>query len=284
VDVDLKIPYLENNRFIINIYFIVILMENIDIKKTCNEISQIKNPLVFLFRLLSYINEIDDTNLSIILRIFLKYNPEIAINYNLKQIFIKEFKNKYLSLTVLNDFYKLIKKKITLIKILKKWYDVFENKKFWKLSLKDQIDFLHNTKIYFLSMFDCSKGGIPIHYKVGSILKNNKIDREFIINDLIDRLVKILNIFGSKLFQTLGIPLLTINEFNKLTDENIIKYLVIIFDKFNELLNQTIKLFDSYNLICLQLNNLFNPLIININSINIDSETEIDDIQIYSKF
>ena len=34
MDVDLKIPYLENNRFLHNIYFILILMENIDIKKT----------------------------------------------------------------------------------------------------------------------------------------------------------------------------------------------------------------------------------------------------------
>jgi hypothetical protein len=259
-------------------------MENIDIKKTCNEISQIKNPVVFLFRLISYIDEIDDINLSIILRIFFKYYPEIGINYNLKQIFYKELKNKYLSRTVLNDFNKLINKKITLIKILKKWYDVFDNKKFWKLSLKDQLEFLYNTKIYFLSMFDCSKGGVPIHYKIGLILKNNKIDRELIINDLIDRLVKILNIFGSKLFKTLGIPLLTISEFKILTDENIIKYLVIIFDKFNELLNQTIKLFDSYNFVYIQLNNLFNPLVININTLNVDSDTEIDDIKLYSKF
>jgi hypothetical protein len=258
-------------------------MENIDIKKTCNEISQIKNPLVFLFRLISYSKEIDDINLSIILRIFLKYYPDLVIKYNLKQIFYQELKDKYLTSTVLNDFYKLVNKKITLIKILKKWYDVFNNKKFWKLSLKDQIDFLFNTKIYFLSMFDCSKGGIPIHYKIGSILKD-KLNREFIINDLIDRLIKILNIFGTTLFQTLNIPLLSIHEFKNLSDENIIKYLLIIFEKFNELLNQTIKLFDSYNLVCLQLNNLFNPLVININSINIDSETEIDDIKIYSKF
>lgn len=258
-------------------------MENIDIKKTCSEINQIKNPLVFLFRLISYKNEIDDINLSIILRIFLKYYPDLGIKYNFKKIFYPELNDKYLSLTVLDDFYKLVNKKITLIKILKKWYDVFDNKKFWKLSLKDQIEFLNDTKIYFLSMFDCSKGGIPIHYKIGSILKD-KLNREFIINDLIERLVKILNIFGTKLFQTLNIPLLSIYEFKYLSDENIIKYLLIIFDKFNELLNQTIKLFDSYNLVCLQLNNLFNPLVININSINIDSETEIDDIKIYSKF
>ena len=44
------------------------------------------------------------------------------------------------------------------------------------------------------------------------------------------------------------------------------------------------KLFDSYNLVCIKLNNLYNPLIININTINIDSETEIDDIKIYSSF
>ena len=262
-------------------------MENknsIDIKKTNIDLSQIKNPLVFLFRLISYINEIDDINLSIILRIFLKYHTDIGTNYNLKKILNNELKDKILSWTVLNDFYKIMNKKIGLIITLKKWYDLFDNKKFWKLSLNEQIDFLSNTKIYFLSLFDCAKGGMPLHYKVGSLLKDKKVNRDFIINDLIDRLIKILNIFGSKLFQTLGIPLLTVDAFTKLNDENIIKYLIVIYDKFYELLNQTIKLFDSYNLICLQLNNLLNPLIININSINFDSETEAEDIKLYSSF
>lgn len=259
-------------------------MENIDIKKTCSEISQIKNPLVFLFKLISYSSEIDDINFSIILRIFLKYHTNIGTNYNLKKIFISEIKDKYLSWNVLNDFYKLMNKKISLVIILKKWYDLFNNKQFWKLPLNEQIDFLINTKTYFLSLFDCSKGGIPLHYKISAILKNKKIDRNIIIDDLIDRLIKILNIFGSKLFLTLGIPLLTINDFTKLSDENIIKYIVVIFDKFNELLNQTMKLFDSYNLICIKLNNLYNPLFININTINIDSETEADDIKLYSSF
>ena len=259
-------------------------MENIDIKKTCNEISQIKYPLVFLFKLISYNNEIDDINFSIILRIFLKYHTNIGTNYNLKNLFISELKYKHLTWTVLNDFYKLMNKKISLVITLKKWYDVFDNKKFWKLSLNEQIDFLINTKNYFLSLYDCSKGGIPLHYKVGSILKNNNINRNIIIDDLIERLISILNIFGSKLFLTLGIPLLRIDEFVKLSNENIIKYIIIIFDKFNELLNQTMKLFDSYNLVCIKLNNLYNPLIININTINIDSETELDDIKIYSSF
>jgi hypothetical protein len=259
-------------------------MENIDIKKTCSEISQIKNPLVFLFKLISYINEIDDINFSIILRIYLKYHTNIGTNYNLKNLFISELKNKHLSRTVLNDFYKLMNKKNSLAITLKKWHDIFENKKFWKLSLNEQIDFLINTRNYFLSLYDCSKGGIPLHYKVGSILKNHKIDRNIVMDDLIDRLVKILNIFGSKIFLTLGIPLLRVNEFIALSDENIIKYIIVIFNEINELLNQTLKLFDSYNLICIKLNNLYNPLIININAINIDSETELDDIKLFSGF
>jgi len=259
-------------------------MENIDIEKTCNEISQIKYPLVFLFKLISYNNEINDTNFSIVLRIFLKYHTYIGTNYNLKKLFISELKYKHLSWNVLNDFYKLINKKISLVMTLKKWYDIFENNKFWKLSLNDQINFLINTKNYFLSLYDCSKGGIPLHYKVGAILKNNKIDRNIIIDDLIDRLINILSIFGSKLFLSLGIPVLKVNEFVILSDGNIIKYLITIFNKINELLNQTIKLFDSYNLVNIKLNNLYNPFIININTVNIDSETEIDDIKIYSGF
>ena len=48
-------------------------------------------------------------------------------------------------------------------------------------------------------------------------------------------------------------------------------------------LNQTIKLFDSYNLICIQINNLINPCLIKINSVNIDSDTEYEDIKLLSK-
>lgn len=261
-------------------------MENnkntIDIKKTGIEISQIKNPVVFLFKLISYIDDIGDINLSIILRIFLKYHSEVGLDFNLKKILSKELKTKFLSWAVLNDFYKILNKKFSLIIILKKWYNVYNNEKFWKLSLDNQIDHLANIKIHFLSIYDCAKGGMPLHYKIGANLKEKKINRDFIIDNLIERLLQILNIFGSKLFQTMEIPLITINAFTKLTDENIIKYLIVIFDKFSELLNQTIKLFDSYNLICLQLNNLLNPIIININTINIDSETEADDIKLYS--
>ncbi len=255
---------------------------SIDIKKTHDDILKVTSPVVFLFRLIPYMNEIDDINLSIILRIYLKHHANIAFSFNLKKLLANELSNKYLSWAVLCDFYKIIKKKFTLIFILKKWHQVYLNENFWKLSIEEQIDHLANIKLHFHGIYDCSKGGMPLHYKVGSYLKDKRVNRDFIIDDLIERLIKILNIFGPKLFQTLEIPLVTVKEFIELTDENIVKYLVVIYDKFTELLNQTSKLFDSYNLVCIQLNNLLNPMIININAVHLDSETEADDIKMYS--
>jgi hypothetical protein len=259
-----------------------IIKNTIDIKKTNLEICQITHPLVFLFRLIPHIEDIDDISLSIILRLYLKHHSDVAFSFNLKKLLVDELKNKFLSWAVLSDFYKIMNKKFSLVFILKKWFDVYDNNFFWKLSIGEQIDHLSNTKLHFLGIYDCAKGGIPLHYKVGTLLKDKRINRDFIVNDLIERLVIILNIFGLKLFQTMEIPLITVKEFLELTDENIIKYIVVIYDKFIELLNQTIKLFDSYNLICIQLNNLLNPMLVNINSGYIDSETEFDDIKLYS--
>jgi hypothetical protein len=92
----------------------------------------------------------------------------------------------------------------------------------------------------------------------------------------------LLDIFGKELFVSLEIPLIKLKDFYELSDENTLKYIIVIYEKFTELLNQTIKLFDSYNLICIQLNNLINPKFISIKSVHVDSETEDDDIKLFS--
>ena len=76
----------------------------------------------------------------------------------------------------------------------------------------------------------------------------------------------------------LEIPLININDFIKLSDEDILNYLHLIYNKFTELFNNLIKLFDSYNLYCIQIHNIFNPCHIKIKSTNINSETDNDDI------
>ncbi len=252
-----------------------------DIKKITIEISLIKNPITFLFNLITWRNEITDDNLSICLRLYLKYHSMIALNYNLKKLFRDELHEYKKSWNVLKDFYKLMNKKFALIIILKKWYSVYSNEQFWKLSIEEQNDYLQLTKERFFGIYDCSKGGIPYHIKLAHLLKNQNNNRVIFMEDGITRLKIILEMFGSKLFQSMDIPLITLKDYWELTNENLIKYFVIIFEKISELLNQTIKLFDSYNLVCIQINNLINPTMIKIKSKVIDSETDCEDIKLF---
>jgi hypothetical protein len=252
-----------------------------DIKINELKISQIKYPLVFLFRVLSYVNELDDINLSIILRLFLKHHFEIGILYNLKMILGIDLQKKILSINVINSFYRILNKKRLLTYILKKWHAIYTNKKFWKLETLEQIEKLYQIQNHFMSIFDCSKGGIPYHLKVYNLLKTEQ--KHFIIENIKERLELILNIFGEKIFINLNIPLICSQDFDKLTPEEMTKYLQIIFQKFNEVLTQTIKIFESFNYHCLELNNLLNPVNIQINTSFLDSETECDDIKLFSK-
>lgn len=261
-------------------------MENIndnkiDIKKTNLEISLLKNPRIFLFYLITWRNELDDEQLSICLRLYLKNHSIIALEHNLKKIFRDELCKYKKSWNVLKDFYKLIDKKLALVFILKKWHSVYTNEIFWKLSISKQNDYLQLVKERFFGIYDCSKGGIPYHVKLVTLLKNSNNYRSELIDDSIFRLKNILEMFGTKLFQCMNIPLITVQNYLELSNENLIKYFVVIFEKFSELLNQTIKLFDSYNLICIQIYNLVNPIILKIKSACINSETDCEDINLF---
>jgi hypothetical protein len=244
-----------------------------DIEKANLDISNIKNPLVFIFDLLTNI-EISDFELSIILKLFLKHHSEIAFTYNLKEIFIEELIYYNNSWLVLTEFYKLIHEKISLLMILKKWYDIYNSKSLWKLSPYEQIQYLINKKEYFLSIYDCSHGGFPYHFKVIETLNDSKCCREEVLNNVKERLELILKLFGKKIFECVNIPLIKVSEFYNLTNEQIYIYLKIIYERMNELLNQTIYLFQSYNINFQKLDNLLNHIIVNINS---DTESDIDD-------
>jgi len=257
-------------------------IKSINIQKTLKEIEKIKYPAIFLFNLVAYIQDFDDYELSIILRLFMKTHSNFMMEHNIKIIFLNEVDKYSLSWCALSDFYKILGKKIPLVFVLKKFNLVYDNKLFWSMKTSEQLDYLANAKERFLSIYDCSKGGIPFHYKLAQLFKENKYDRDEILNDIINRLIYILEIFGKNVFVSLEIPLITVGDFYNLTDENILKYLVAIYEKCTELFNQTIKLFDSYNLVCIQLSNLINPSFIKIKSSHIDSETEDDDIKLIS--
>lgn len=253
----------------------------IDIKKTDIEIETIKYPIIFLFTLISYKNDFSDMNLSIILRLFIKHHMETCLTINLKELFMNELQNYKLSYHVINEFYKIIGRRLKLIFTLKKWNIIYKNRTFWKLTIGDQHKYLLNMKDQFLSIFDCSKGGLPYHYKISSLLKSS--NNYEITENISQRLKMTLKIFGIKLFTYLEIPIITYDEFYTLTKDDLIKYLFIIYEKIIKFLNQTIEIYELFNISYLELDNLFKPYIINIESYIIDSETEIEDIKLICK-
>lgn len=257
----------------------------IDIKNLSKQISEIKYPLIFLLLLDSYISEIDDYNLSLILRIFLKHHSLVALEVDLKSLWVENLVDYPKSWSIINDFYVVINKKIFIIIHIQKWNQVYDNNLFWKQSLATQIEYLNIMKSRFLAIYDCSRGGTPLHMKLMSFSdhdKNNNYKTE-IFNDIQTRLETLLQIFGLKIFQVLNIPLMSVSQFHNESYSNIVKYLNLIFDRINILIEQTIKLFEYYNIVCSQLDNIVNPVIINIKSSQIDFDIEYDDLAILSE-
>jgi hypothetical protein len=235
------------------------------------EIEKIKFPIIFLFKLITYKNHISDQDMSIILRAFLKHHHIIAMETNLKRLFNNELGS--ISCNVINNFYKMIRKKMSLLFSIKKFHNIYDNKKFWKLSHEKQPDFLINIKEIFNAYYDCAKGGVPLHHKINGLLKNGEIKETIII-----RLGLILKLLGPKIFTSLEIPLITVDDFMILSNNDIIKYLLFIHEKCNILLDQIIKLLNSYIVVSNNINSLINPIFITIKTIELDSDTKIEDI------
>jgi hypothetical protein len=235
-----------------------------NINKANSEIKNIKYPYFFLFNLITYFTELDDYNLSLILRLFLKNHMEVALNTNLLNILFNELESKKNSLKVLERFYILIGKKLNILLLLKKFYLIYKNIEFWKLSIDDEIDYILNIKLKFLAIYDCSKGGIPFHHKLNCLFIINNPSKNEILDNIKERLLLILEIFNVKIFEALDIPLIKISEFYTLDPKIIIKYLSLIFKKFNKLLEEMQNLLENYNIITNEFINLLNPVVFDI--------------------
>jgi hypothetical protein len=209
--------------------------------------------------LLQTLNKLLEENESIKLRLFLKENIDFVINNNLIENLSDEIYVDSESWKILCNFYNLINQKINLILNLKKWKDIYNNDFFWNLTTPDQIEFLNHLKIQFLSIYDCSHGGSVYHLKLMQIFQSNNYNYYQIMEDAEDRLKRILVLFGSKIFETLEIPLITIRDLYNLSNDQILKYFTTIFKSIKQLLDGIIELFENFNLNCSNLNILLNP-------------------------
>ena len=207
-------------------------------------------------KLFELIKEINENEKSLKLKLFLKENIDFAINNNLKQILQDKILYNSESWNIIINFYYLINKKINLIFLLKKWKDIYINDFFWNLSTVNQIEFLNNFKIIFLSIYDCSQGGNVYHIKLMQIFNSNNYNYYQIMEDIEDRLKRILDLVGPQIFEFLKLPLITVQILYKLSNDEIIKYFTAIFNNIHQLLKEIIILFETFNLTCDELNNL----------------------------
>ncbi len=90
------------------------------------------------------------------------------------------------------------------------------------------------------------------------VFASKNTNHEYIITQIIEKLLCILAIFDQDIFVLLKIPLITVKDFYKLPHSYIIKYIRIVYKKITKLMDTLIKLFHLYNLTCIKLHILIN--------------------------
>lgn len=252
-------------------------MENIKWKDIDNKIQNLDYPLSFLYYLFKSKNKIDDINLSLLTRYFLKHHFNIAIKYNLiKLSSILDKKHSITKKTII-DFYKLLIEKYEIGKKLILWKDAYPKKDFWDKNILEQINKLDNLKMIFYSNFDICKSNVLFHNKIYNILLFNK-DDEFNLNHLINRLRNIYLLFENDFFIKYNIILVKKNRFIEIDLNDKIKYCTYLFQKINKIILETTSLFEIFNYLNIQLNNLMNPYPIYLTKGIINSNIDINDI------
>ena len=242
-------------------------------------LKEIKYPHFLIFRFFNIIHLIDDYYAAIILRFIMKNNIDIFKNepyYFISGNLPEEYTD---TSEILESFYLFFIERTNKLNLIKKWYNVYDNNTFWQKNVNDQINDLHNLRNEVKCIFDNYKSPSSFVDKMGPIIKLNINNSKYLIfEEVIERLSRIVKLFGKKVFESLKIPMLSVNEFLDLEDENKIKYTFLVYSKILQLLQVVINTFEEFNMADLKLNNLLNPKFINIEEIEID---EIDDISEY---
>lgn len=235
-------------------------------------IVRLNYPIVFLFRLESYREEITEDNLNTILRFFLKNHMDIARIYDIRLIFSK-------NIEILDRLYFYLLKEKECLNFFKNSKSILIDNIFWELNLDNQIDMIISKQKLLKSIFDCSNDDILYFSRLFNLLNTDY--RDEMLNDLIKRFEKVIEYFGKNLLKKIEIPIITVELLLSLTNEEIIKYSYIVYEKLNNILKIFLNTLFGYKYIYNEIKNIINPIIININDSNVDSDTE--DISLFTK-
>ena len=185
----------------------------------------IKNPLIFLYKI-KHKFKFTNNQLEIVLGYFIEKNIEVAVYNDIREII-----NNY-EINTVNKFYKLLKCRNKLEKKFYKLSYYYNDELFWKLTMDNKITYLAEKNSLLNSIFDKN---INIYINNLKELLNTDYKYE-IIDDLIQRLLLIRNNFGLKLLKSMNVKLITVSEIYTLSSNEIIQYILEIYNKINNLI------------------------------------------------
>ena len=184
------------------------------------------NLRIFLHKLLhkntlTLNGKLTDNELSLIIKEYIKHNKVYLLEC---EHIINIIIDYPLSCIVVYNFNKLYLKKMKLLLTINEWRTHYTNDLFWNLLSYEKYNYLFKLKERFNSIFDCAKCKEPFNYKISILFANKNTNYEYIISQVIERLMCILDIFNQDIFVSLQIPLIKVKDFYDLPHNNIIQY------------------------------------------------------------
>ena len=247
-----------------------------------NQMKKLNAPLSFIYKIIKLQDKIDDYNLSLIIRFFIKNHVELSMKYPLF-IMINMLNEEFIiTKKVVNDYYSSILKKYIFIQTILKFKNSFKKHQFWEKDPLSQKNILENLLLIFRAHFEASFSGLNGVTKFASQLKFKK--NVIILDEIKHRLSSTIQLFGSDFFINNNIKILTTEEFDSLQTTEQIKFIIYYFLKTEKYIGIMINIFELFLIYDNKIKQIINPKPIYINFNRIYSDTDSDDIQLLTTY
>jgi len=228
-----------------------------------NQMKNLKYPLAFIFKILKYQNKIEDYQLSLVTRYFLKHNINISLEYPLYSIFNILNNNFPVTKKIINDYYSSILKKYFFILYIINFKKSFKKSILWNKKLIIQKQNIKNLINVFKSYFDCSITNIDGFNKFISQLK---LDSNMINYKIKSSMKNTIKLFGLYFFKHHNIKLIKEIDYEELKIIDKIKYVYYYYHSILQKLELTNDIYDLLIIYDNKIKQIITPKPININT------------------
>ena len=253
-------------------------MKKINWNTIDKQMKNLKLPLTFIYNILRSQNKIEDYHLSLVIRYFLKNHTKLTLEFPLFIMFNILDSSFIITKNVINEYYSSIFKKIIFIETILKFKKSYPNIKFWKSDINTQRLLLENLYLIFKAHFDASLSGLNGVIKLLSQLKckNNSI----VLLHIKMRLSDSIKLLGIDFLNNNNILLISGEEFDKLSVNNKVKYILYYYTKVDKCFKLLINIYDLLIIYDIKIKQILLPKPIHINFTTIYSDNDTEDMSL----